>query len=101
MPPRRGATQRRPALPRLAFVALAVGAGLVGALLLLGPRTTPTSSGTAHQPRERDPIPVPSVLFTDVTEAAGVPFRHANGASGRKLLPETMGSGVAVFDFDG
>jgi enediyne biosynthesis protein E4 len=36
----------------------------------------------------------------DVTERAGIRFRHVNGATGQKLLPETMGSGVAVLDFD-
>lgn len=39
--------------------------------------------------------------FTDVTASAGVTFRHENGAFGKKYLPETMGSGVAVFDADG
>jgi hypothetical protein len=39
--------------------------------------------------------------FTDVTSAAGITFRHENGAFGKKYLPETMGSGVAVFDADG
>ncbi|MBY0514199.1 MAG: CRTAC1 family protein [Gemmataceae bacterium] len=43
----------------------------------------------------------PPVRFTDVTAAAGLHFRHVNGATGRKLLPETMGSGVAVLDYDG
>jgi hypothetical protein len=41
------------------------------------------------------------VRFVDVTERAGIYFRHFNGATGQKLLPETMGSGVAVFDFNG
>jgi enediyne biosynthesis protein E4 len=39
--------------------------------------------------------------FTDVTSAAGIRFRHNNGAFGRKYLPETMGSGAAFFDADG
>lgn len=42
-----------------------------------------------------------SIQFTDVTEAAGIRFQHNNGAFGEKYLPETMGSGVAFFDFDG
>lgn len=42
----------------------------------------------------------PAVLFQDVTESAGIHFVHENGAAGEKLLPETMGSGVAFFDFD-
>jgi hypothetical protein len=47
------------------------------------------------------PPDAPGVRFTDVTESAGLRFRHTNGATGRKLLPETMGSGVVVLDFDG
>src|SRR5262245_66661432 len=38
--------------------------------------------------------------FTDVTTAAGIHFRHTSGAFGKKYLPETLGSGVAVFDAD-
>ena len=41
------------------------------------------------------------VHFTDITEDAGITFVHENGATGKKYLPETMGSGVAFFDFDG
>jgi hypothetical protein len=40
-------------------------------------------------------------VFVDVTEPAGVRFKHVNGATGKKYLPETMGSGVAFLDFDG
>ena len=40
------------------------------------------------------------VHFTDITEDAGITFVHENGATGKKYLPETMGSGVAFFDFD-
>lgn len=38
------------------------------------------------------------LAFTDVTAASGVRFRHTSGAFGKKFLPETMGSGVVVFD---
>ncbi len=44
---------------------------------------------------------IPQIPFTDITEAAGIVFPHRNGATGQKLLPETMGSGVAFFDADG
>jgi enediyne biosynthesis protein E4 len=40
------------------------------------------------------------VQFTDVTAAAKIAFKHTSGATGKKYLPETMGSGVVVFDFD-
>ncbi len=43
---------------------------------------------------------VPTAQFRDVTREAGIYFVHNNGAYGEKLLPETMGSGVAFFDFD-
>ena len=38
--------------------------------------------------------------LTDVTNAAGVQFRHNSGAYGGKLLPETLGSGCAFLDYD-
>ncbi len=43
----------------------------------------------------------PRVTFTNVTDRAGVKFRHENAARGEKLLPETMGGGCAFLDFDG
>ncbi len=43
---------------------------------------------------------LPQLSFTDVSAAAGVTFKHVNGAYGERLLPETMGGGVAFFDFD-
>ena len=39
--------------------------------------------------------------LADVTRQAGITFVHHNGATGRKYLPETMGSGSAFLDFDG
>ena len=45
-------------------------------------------------------IVLPTLRFTDITEAAGIHFQHENGAAGEKLLPETMGSGCAFFDYD-
>src|SRR5580704_11301797 len=41
------------------------------------------------------------VTFRDVTAAAGIRFVHNSGRDGRKLLPETLGSGCAFFDADG
>jgi hypothetical protein len=39
-----------------------------------------------------------AVRFTDVTASAGIHFTHNAGRTGKKWLPETMGSGVAFFD---
>jgi hypothetical protein len=41
-----------------------------------------------------------AVTFVDATVTAKIRFVHENGATGAKYLPETMGSGVAFFDFD-
>ncbi len=43
----------------------------------------------------------PAVRFDDITERSGVDFTHHNAASKWKYLPETMGSGVAILDYDG
>jgi hypothetical protein len=43
---------------------------------------------------------LPAVKFVDITNQAGIHFVHTNGATGEKLLPETMGSGAAFFDYD-
>ena len=53
---------------------------------------------------ERSPAPTARlpgpIRFLDITASAGVHFRHHNGAFGKKYLPETMGSGVCVIDYD-
>lgn len=58
--------------------------------------------------RRAAPLPPPAaaaparqVSFIDITRQAGLAFTHNSGAFGRKYLPETMGSGVVVFDYDG
>lgn len=43
---------------------------------------------------------LPDVPFRDVTRGSGIDFIHVSGAEGEKMLPETMGSGVAFFDYD-
>ena len=45
-------------------------------------------------------IAPPGIPFTDITATAGIDFIHVNGATGDKLLPETMGGGCAFLDFD-
>ena len=43
---------------------------------------------------------VPKISFTDVTDSSGIDFVHTNGDLGQKLLPQTMGGGVAFIDYD-
>ncbi|MDE0398305.1 MAG: CRTAC1 family protein [Candidatus Poribacteria bacterium] len=42
----------------------------------------------------------PTPRFTDQTHAAGIHFKHTNGASKQKYLPETMGAGGLFFDYN-
>ncbi len=59
----------------------------VGANLALA--TLALAAGAAAEPR-----------FREVTAASGIAFRHTTGAFGQKWLPETMGSGVVLFDYN-
>lgn len=52
--------------------------------------------GDAARPRHE----VPAIPFTDITAEAGIDFVHDNGAAGERLLPEAMGGGCLVFDYD-
>ncbi len=47
------------------------------------------------------PLAAQPLHFTDVTAQAGIRFLHESGRVGDKLLPETLGAGVAFFDADG
>ena len=65
------------------------------------PRPVRQTSLTAPEASTSAQAEVPVARFTDVTASSGITFSHFNGAYGDKLLPETMGGGVAFFDFDG
>lgn len=41
-----------------------------------------------------------NVDFSDVSAEAGITFKHASGARGKKYMPETVGSGCAFLDYD-
>lgn len=85
------------------LVILAVMGGGVVLLLRVGVRkpVTKVTALAAPQVAERPAAAVPQIKFTDITASAGISFKHFNGATGEKLLPETMGGGVAFFDYDG
>lgn len=73
------------------------------AALLSRPEPAPPVRETALAPvavRELPEVDPPHVPFSDVTEELGIDFVHNNGATGQKLLPETMGGGMAFFDLD-
>jgi hypothetical protein len=41
-----------------------------------------------------------SLQFTDITQRAGIKFKHNTGEFGIKLMPESVGSGVAFIDYN-
>ena len=40
------------------------------------------------------------IQFVDVTQEAGIHWKHTDGRSGQKYFMETLGSGAAFFDYD-
>lgn len=87
------------------LVVIAVVAGGVAAALLLNresaaPEVIKTKEVGVIADVVTDVETLPSVTFSDVTQAAGIHFVHENGATVDKMLPETMGGGGAFFDFD-
>jgi hypothetical protein len=62
----------------------------------LAPIPSPLKTSVA-EPAARPSGPI---QFVDVTSKAGIDFKHNSGAFGKKYLPETMGSGVCVLDYD-
>ena len=66
-----------------------------------GPADPPAADAPAPRTAAEEAREAVPVTFVDVTERAGIRFRHHSGAFGRKYLPETLGSGVAFLDADG
>jgi hypothetical protein len=58
-----------------------------------------TSANTPPTPQAQS-RPSGPVQFIDVTEQAGIHFKHNTGAFGKKYLPETMGNGACFLDYD-
>lgn len=78
-----------------------IAALITWSFLRVPPTPPPTVTvAPALPPTATAEVKPPPVRFTDITGPAGIRFNHVNGAFGRKMLPETMGSGVAFFDFD-
>ena len=48
----------------------------------------------SHAPAANDPV------FVESAASTGLTFAHVNGATGNYYLPEVVGSGVALFDYD-
>ena len=89
----------------ISLAVLLIGCLVAGGVALWLWRRQPPPAGTTTQitlPTKRTGprTDVPTMPFADITKEAGIDFVHENGAFGDKLLPETMGSGCAFFDYD-
>lgn len=88
-----------------AVAACVIAAGVGATITYLNRKPAPVQAKIteiqAPKPVDRHAqADAPVVAFTDITEAAGIDFTHNSGATGEKLLPETMGGGVTFFDAD-
>jgi hypothetical protein len=84
----------------LVLIAIGVAVTLAVARRKKPPGPAQMTTITAPAPALKPVATPPLVKFTDITSAAGIQFVHNNGAQGEKLLPETMGGGVAFLDYD-
>src|SRR5678816_3346602 len=69
---------------------LGVTARFLGALLVIC--ATVAVGSVLQQPA--------TVTFTNIAAQAGINFKHQNGASPQKFMPETMSGGAVFFDYD-
>ena len=80
-------------LRRFTWFAISLG-------LILPPAISQTiANNSGHLVRVADSTPE-AVLFTDITSTLGINFEYVASHTSRKYLIETMGSGVALFDYD-
>jgi enediyne biosynthesis protein E4 len=68
------------------------------------PTPRPGRSYGSDEVPKTPPLPGPkapsTVTFTDATAPSKINFKHAGSATSQKYLVETMGGGVAMFDYD-
>jgi hypothetical protein len=96
------ATAFRRSLAAIAVVVVAVLAVVLFRLARTPPEpVVPEADVDLSGLLETDAGPVvPLARWRDITRSAGIEFTHQNGARGERMLPETMGGGVAWLDFD-
>jgi len=73
---------------------------LIATTLLVGQCWAPIGVA-AQQPKPANGDGVSGApIFKEVADQVGLNFRHYNGMTGKFFLPEIMGSGAALFDYD-
>jgi hypothetical protein len=93
------------------IAAVVVVAAAAVALSLLVRHKPPVGAPVIKQesyiPPEPRAVAAARVTFTDVTQQSGIQFQHYTGAfldarqHDSRYMPETMGTGVVIFDYDG
>ena len=78
--------------PLLKVIAMVVMTTLCVVLMLF-----PADATSSYLPRQ---TPSSAAIFEELAHQTGLTFRHYNGMTGQFYLPEIMGSGSALFDFD-
>ncbi len=85
----------------IAGLAVIVGGGLAIAYFLAAEVAEERATEIAlPSVRNVQQVALPAIPLADITQSAGLDWKHESGMQGEKLLPETMGGGVAVFDYD-
>src|SRR5258708_11655675 len=75
-------------------------AGSIAALCLVATALLGIGLKAAAGSNEYQAAPASAAKFVDVTSKLGVRFEHAAPHTSKKYLLETMGSGIALFDYD-
>src|SRR5258707_5789253 len=70
-------------------------------LLLAGLCLLPLACSGSRDPAPRPAEPAGPPWFVDVTDEVGLDFIHDAGTERRYAMPQIVGSGAALFDFDG
>ncbi len=86
----------------LVIGAIAIVGGIIFGVSQLLKKPEKAEQKTEIQlPEERaQEVELPTITMTDITSESGIDWVHVSGMEGEKLLPETMGGGVAIFDYD-
>lgn len=95
-----GKALRLSLLAGLAILLIAGGALAVAYLLQPPAEEDRRTEIALPEVRRVAKLELPQIPLTDITAEAGVDWQHVSGMEGEKLLPETMGGGVAIFDYN-
>ncbi|RZO76272.1 MAG: CRTAC1 family protein, partial [OM182 bacterium] len=92
----------RRALIISSFSSLLIAAVVIVVLVLLGGEEEEILVDEAEVtgPQISKSVVTPTILLKDITQESGIDFTHTNGAYGSRMLPETMGGGLAFFDYN-